>query len=240
MSRLLVQAFAIVAAGAAELALGLSFAEVPECTGTYFLYPVFWLERLAVGSLVISVAAAVVIVVAGRAAVGPALVLLVAVQVMAAMLGTAVAEAQNGCSLIRPDSQVLTAMYVVLPIALSCAAIAHTVAGRAGRPEPRWEPGARPVMPPPGMRLVGAYRVVQSGVAGLPPGSIVWAACSDDELALLDSFGEVGLRLAREGLRVAVEGGATRLFQGRLSLLLLAPLEGVAGNALVTALDMLP
>jgi hypothetical protein len=90
------------------------------------------------------------------------------------------------------------------------------------------------------MHLVGCYRVLQTGVQGLPPGSLVWVAFSDDEVALLDSSGTPGLRLSRGALDATVEGGATRLRQGELDLPLLAPREGPAADALVRVLEMRP
>jgi hypothetical protein len=236
---IVVQVLVIAGVGVAMFQLGHGYGDMPECgAGDYFLDPIFWIERLAVGGLVVCVAGASIIgLTRGPSTwIGPVLLVLGAVG--GAMLGVAVAEAQNGCSRFRPDSQVLTAAYVVLPIALVCAVGALAVSGsrRVDGPAMPWGSGdpAR-VIPPPGMDLVGRYQVLGSGVQGLPPGTLIWAAVSTDELALLDAAGTPGLGLPRSDLQVALVGDTTRLRQADLDLLLLTPADGGAADALVRA-----
>jgi hypothetical protein len=234
-----VQILVIAGVGVAMFLLGRSYGDMPDCgTGDHFLDPIFWIERLAVGGLVVCVAGASIIGLTRGPSIWIALALLVLSAVGGAMLGVAMAEAQNGCSRFRPDSQVLTAVYVVLPIALVCAvgALAVSRSRRVEEPTVPWGTGdpAR-VTPPLGMELVGQYRVLRSGVQGLPSGTLVWAAVSLDELALLDAAGTPGLELRRGDLDVALTGDMTRLRQGDLDLLLLTPADSGAADALVRA-----
>ena len=225
---------AIGAAGWALYSVSPNIGDLPECgTGSYFLYPMSWMVNLVIVSIVASIAASAAIALLAPGWSGVAFLALIVVEVGAAALGTFVSEAQHGCDRYRDSSYTETAIGIVLIISLVIAGIAFAVT----RPGPGREAAGRAPGMPPGARLIGAFEVVGSEVAGLSRGAHVWIAIGDMDLLFLGADGAVGLRLPRDRLTADVVSWTSVLWLDGQPVARLQPIGGHAPEAIIAALE---